>query len=138
MSLWRFNIKLHNTTIVFFDGHCSLCNGFVDFLLKRSKSIHFAPLQGVTAGDMLEEGFTGDLQTVVLIHGEKVFTKSAAILMIFKLMKWPWKLLYVFITIPKFIRDGLYDLLARHRTGLFGSRDQCRVGSADEKNRILP
>jgi predicted DCC family thiol-disulfide oxidoreductase YuxK len=37
--------------IIFFDGVCSLCNAFIDFLIKRDKKsvLRYAPLQGRTA-----------------------------------------------------------------------------------------
>ncbi|MEZ4743687.1 MAG: DCC1-like thiol-disulfide oxidoreductase family protein [Bdellovibrionota bacterium] len=40
--------------IIFFDGHCNLCNKTVDFLIKvdRKKVLRYAPISGKTARDV--------------------------------------------------------------------------------------
>ena len=46
--------------VIFFDGVCGLCNGFVDFVLPRDKEerLLFSPLQSESASDYLPEALT--------------------------------------------------------------------------------
>ena len=44
--------------VIFFDGMCVVCNGFVDFVMARDRRavFRFAALQGETASGLLREG----------------------------------------------------------------------------------
>ncbi|HUG94320.1 MAG TPA: DUF393 domain-containing protein, partial [Planctomycetaceae bacterium] len=66
--------------IVFFDGVCGLCNGFVDFALPRDRRgrLLFAPLQGETAREMLGRRDAESLKTVVLVDRRGVHRRSSA------------------------------------------------------------
>jgi predicted DCC family thiol-disulfide oxidoreductase YuxK len=46
-------------------------------------------------------------------------------------------LFYVFIIVPKPIRDGVYDLIARSRYSIFGRRKSCMIPTANLKRRFL-
>lgn len=123
-------------TIVFFDGVCHLCNGFVDFAISRDRqrNLRFAPLQGSTARQMLSESQRLDLRTVVVLRGERIFIESAAVIEVLSAMGGPWR---VFATVarlcPRFLRDPLYRFVARHRLKWFGERDFCRRPLPEEK-----
>lgn len=115
--------------IVYFDGVCGLCNRFVDFLLKhdKRKSLKLAPLQNTQE----------NINTIVLsIDGQEYYKSEAAIKAIASL-KGPWTLVLLFLVIPKFFRDAIYDWVARSRYTLFGKRDTCRIPTPDEKDRFL-
>ena len=120
-----------------FDGVCNLCNGFVQFILRRDRSgrFQFASLQSGTARQLLN----GDVpvETVVLIEEGKTFVKSAAALRILRRLRFPWPLLYVFIVVPRGLRDIVYDWVARHRYGWFGKRDACMLPSPHWRGRFL-
>lgn len=80
---------------------------------------------------------TSNLETFVLIVGEKFYFKSTAVLMICKELRSPIKILYPLIIIPKLFRDFVYDLIARIRYKLFGRRQSCRIPTEDEKVKFL-
>lgn len=124
--------------IVFFDGYCNLCNGFVDFLIKRksNQEIKFASLQGSTAQKLL--GPTNELNTVIYLRDEVQYKKSKAILMIFSDLGSFWKLSKIFFILPTKICDFLYDCLAKNRFALFGKRKVCRLPTSEESLRLLP
>jgi len=132
-----------NTTgpILLFDGICNLCNGLVRFIIKRDHNARmlFTPLQS-QAGQSLMKKFkpdTDEIDTVIYISGEKYFLKSAAILHILKDLGRAWRLFYGLIIIPKFIRDFLYDLIARSRYRIFGKTDTCMIPPDNIKERFL-
>lgn len=127
--------------ILLFDGVCNLCNGLVRFIVKRDQrgKIRFAPLQS-TDGHSLRKKFnqdSDDIDTIFYINGSKYFIKSVAVLHILKDIGRGWQLFYVFIIIPKFIRDFVYDLIARTRYRIFGKTDTCMVPDEDINERFL-
>jgi predicted DCC family thiol-disulfide oxidoreductase YuxK len=82
------------------------------------------------AGEFLMRGIYPDLHSidsVVYIKGGKYFLKSSAVLHLLKDIGKVWLLLYVFILIPKFIRDFFYDFIARTRYRIFGKSDACII-----------
>jgi len=102
-------------SIIVFDGICNLCNGLVDFIMKRNDTITFCAGQTVKGKKLLKKYHITNFKSVVLIENNKVYLKSSAILRIFRKLGALWPLLYILIIIPSFIRDWLYDYIARKR-----------------------
>ncbi len=125
-------------TLVFFDGVCGLCNGFVDFLVRhdRARRLRYAPLQGSTAAYF--EQLPRDLDSVVVVDGHRVRVKSDAALTVLARLGGVWRLAAVVRVIPRVARDALYDLIARNRYGWFGQRGTCRVPAPHEARWFLP
>jgi predicted DCC family thiol-disulfide oxidoreductase YuxK len=127
--------------IIFFDGVCNLCNGSVDFILKRDpkETFRFASLQSPIAKDLLkrESVDLNNMRTIILLNNGKIFYRSNAILEILRQLTAPWPVFYVFKLVPRFIRDGLYNLISKYRYSWFGKRDTCRIPSAGERARFL-
>ena len=67
------------------------------------------------------------LDTFVLVVGDKLYSKSTAALLVCKELKSPIKILYPLIILPKFLRDFIYDLIAKYRYKIFGRRDVCYI-----------
>ena len=126
-------------SIVFFDGHCVLCNSSVDFLLMLDKkeSLLFAPLQGKTATRLLPAKLTDAVDTIILWHKGRIFIKSEAILKIAHICGGPWRYLYLFKPLPRKFRDALYDFIARRRYRWFGKKESCRLPDPKEQHRFL-
>jgi len=125
--------------VVFFDGVCLLCNGFVDFLLARDREqlFQFAPLQGENAKALLPAEFHTDLNTVVLWSQGQVFTRSDAVLMVLSQLGGIWWFTRVGWAVPQFLRDLVYRLVASQRYSWFGKRETCRLPSPQERARFL-
>ena len=130
----------NNEKILLFDGICNLCNNLVFFIIKRDpkSQFKFAALQSETGKLLLKKYIleSNNLNTVVYIKGEKYFLKSTAILNIIKDLGGYWKLFYAFIIIPKFIRDFIYDLIAKSRYQIFGKKESCMIPSPDINKRF--
>jgi predicted DCC family thiol-disulfide oxidoreductase YuxK len=115
--------------ILIFDGNCNLCNGLVKFIIKQDNRgrILCVYLQSET-GKSLIANFSidpSDIDSAIFISSEGLFLKSSAILHLFKELGGVWKLLYGFIIFPLFIRDSLYNLVARNRYKMFGRQVSC-------------
>lgn len=130
-----------NRPIVLFDGVCNLCNGVVRFLYPRDPHarLRFTNLQS-EAGQALLEKFgmpQDDFDSFALIEGDKAFTRSRGALRTLRYLRFPWPLLYGLMLVPPFIRDAVYDWIARNRYGWFGKMDACPVPTPELQARFL-
>ena len=127
------------SNIVFFDGVCGLCNGFVDFLIKRDRKrvLLFAPLQGSKARELFPSINSEQLETIIYRCSGKEYHKSNAVLLILKDMGGLWSIAYMFKIVPRFFRDWIYDFVAKNRYQWFGKRDKCRLPNESEKMRFI-
>ena len=127
--------------IILFDGICNLCNGAVQFIIKRDKKDQFvfASLQGRSGSELLNkfELPSNLINSFVLVEGDKVYTRSTAALRVARKLNGGWKLLYGFMIIPRFIRNAVYNLIAKNRYKWFGKRNECMVPSPELKARFL-
>lgn len=116
--------------VILFDGVCNLCNGTVNFLLKRDlkKQFRFVPLQSET-GELLKRQYRvpGCPDSVILIKSENVYFKSDAAIEIAGMLPYPLKIAVFLKIIPQKIRDKLYDWIAKNRYRWFGKRETCRI-----------
>lgn len=127
--------------ILLFDGVCNLCNGAVQFIIKRDpkRKFKFASLQSQAGQSFLKEHnlSTSELNTFVYLKNEQHFTKSTAVLHVLKDLGGLYKFFYSFIIIPKPIRDFFYRLISKSRYSLFGKKDQCMIPSPETNDRFI-
>jgi predicted DCC family thiol-disulfide oxidoreductase YuxK len=123
--------------VILFDGVCNLCTGSVQFVIERDsrRQFRFASLQSGAAERLL--GSRDQLETMVLIAGGKVYRKSTAALLIARRLDGFWPLLAVFLIVPRFLRDAVYDWIGRRRYRMFGKRETCWVPRPELADRFL-
>jgi predicted DCC family thiol-disulfide oxidoreductase YuxK len=133
-------MQSHPHPVILFDGVCNLCNGAVQFVIKRDqrKQFRFAALQS-NAGKQLTEHFAlpAQLNTFVLLENGKVYTRSTAALRVARKLKGLWPLLYAGIIIPTFIRDAVYEFVSKNRYKWFGKKESCMIPSPELKQLFL-
>jgi len=127
--------------MILFDGVCNFCNNAVNFTLKRNKkeNIRFAPLQS-EAGQQLLHQYNlpaDDMESFVFIENGKAYKQSTAALKVCRHLRGLWPLCFGFIIVPKFIRDGLYNLVAKNRYRWFGKKDSCMIPTPEIKARFI-
>jgi predicted DCC family thiol-disulfide oxidoreductase YuxK len=127
-----------NKDVVLFDGVCGLCNRSVKFLLKKERKhdLIFSPLQSEFAKSQLNK-FNIKTDSIVYIHNNKVYTKSGAALRLCLRLKYLWPLMAVFLIVPPFIRDFVYDYIAKNRITWFGTAEYCEVMTPKIKERFV-
>ncbi len=128
-------------SIVLFDGVCNLCNEAVNFVMRRDpdKNFVFASLQSGIAQELLQY-FSKDsksFDSVVLIKNNQLYKKSRAALEMTRQLKGAWFLLYIFVIVPPFIRNFVYDIVARYRYKWFGRKEVCPMPTPEERERFL-
>jgi predicted DCC family thiol-disulfide oxidoreductase YuxK len=111
--------------IILFDGTCKLCTNVVRFIAKNDsrKIFCFIPLDSEKASEYLNRYNKKNVNkgSVLLIEEERIYTKSNAVLHILKCLDGLWPLFYGFIIVPGFIRDPVYDIIAKYRYRWFGA-----------------
>jgi predicted DCC family thiol-disulfide oxidoreductase YuxK len=126
---------------ILFDGVCNLCNGFVQFVIRRDPDgrFRFAALQSTAAQALLgDAGVIAPLpDSMVLVQDGRIHTRSGAALRILRGLRFPWPLLYALVAVPAFIRDRVYDFVAARRYRWFGRRDVCLLPTPDVQKRFL-
>lgn len=127
--------------IILFDGVCNLCNTAITFVIKRDPKDLFlyTPLQSKT-GKILTHKYdidTTTIDSIILIKNNKAYTKSAAALHIARHLKGAYSLFTVFLIIPSFIRNWVYDYVAKNRYKWYGKRDACMIPTPALKAKFL-
>src|SRR5436309_180452 len=125
--------------IVLFDGVCNFCNGAVNFIIRHDndKKFRFAPLQSELGTKLKAKyGIGDDIDSIVYIEHGHAYTHSTAGLKIARALGGIWVLGYVFIVVPRPIRDWFYRLFAKCRYALFGRKDMCMVPTPDIRERF--
>ncbi|WP_235855805.1 thiol-disulfide oxidoreductase DCC family protein [Flagellimonas aequoris] len=131
-----------NKKIILFDGVCNLCNGSVQFVIKRDKKdvFRYAAIQSEVGEQLITERHidTNQVDSIILIEpGVAYFTKSDAALEIAGELGGLWKLTSIFKWIPKSIRDVIYDFVARNRYKWFGKQESCMIPTPELKAKFL-
>ena len=135
----KINILDNNLNIVFFDGYCGLCNWLVNFLLKKDKKkkLHFASRQSEFARIFLKTSTSlSEIDAVIYLKSGKVYTKSSAILWILSQLDGIWKLSMILFLIPAFLRNIIYDWIAKKRYLWFGEKDTCYLPQSEFNDRF--
>ena len=132
--------EMQTKKIIFFDGVCHLCNAFVDHLIQRDQQhkLFFAPLQGVTASQLLPAEQTKQLNSVIYSREGLILQESQAVIQVLQDLGGLYKFFVIFRIIPSGLRDGIYRWVAKNRYAWFGERDFCRIATAEERSFLLP
>jgi predicted DCC family thiol-disulfide oxidoreductase YuxK len=126
--------------LILFDGHCNLCNGAVQFVIKRDRKdkFRFAALSW-EVGETLHKTFPelAHADSIVLYDGHGISICSSAALRIAGHLGALWPMMAIFWVVPRPLRDAVYNWIARNRYRWFGKKDTCMLPSAELKNKFL-
>lgn len=142
----NINQLLTKQPILLFDGECGFCNKTIQFFLRNEKNysggsgkkMHFVPLQS-EVGKALRNYFEIDekIDSIILIKDHSAYIKSCAALRLTPYMKGAWPLMMTFVVIPPFLRNLVYDFIAKRRKRLFGRVESCALLTDVDKSRFL-
>ncbi len=132
---------LETHALVLFDGVCNLCNSSVNFIIDRDPNAYFkfAALQDEAVKPLLTryELSLDYIDSVVLIEDGVCYRESTASLRVARRLTGGWPLFYVFMIVPRPLRDVAYGWIARNRYRWFGKRDACRIPTPELRARFL-
>ena len=128
---------------IFYDGHCGLCHGAVRFVIARDpqgRLFRYAPLEGATFAALVPAERRAGLpdSVVVLTDDGRLLIRSDAFIHILRRLGGFWRVMGAIVAvIPRAIRDGVYNFIARVRNRVFGRRPEvCPVTSAELRARF--
>src|SRR5580692_5601336 len=137
--------------ILLYDGVCGLCNGFVQFVLRRDAAgmFRFAALQSPLAARILarhglDARDLGSLYVVVNPEqaDEILLPRSDAVIFTLRQLGGAtrafWRMTgFLLQLVPRPLRDWGYGVVARRRYRIFGRYDRCPLPTEDTRSRFL-
>lgn len=139
--MYRYFCSVSDRPVILFDGVCNFCNSVVTFTIRQDKQrlFRFAALQSPVGQQLLGRyGLpTHSFDSFILIEKDKAYKSSTAALKLYGKLPWYWKWTQVFWIVPRFLRDAVYNTIARNRYKWFGRQDQCMVPTPELRSRFL-
>ncbi|TWO32953.1 thiol-disulfide oxidoreductase DCC family protein [Seonamhaeicola sediminis] len=132
----------NNKKLILFDGVCNLCNSSVQYVIKHDKNnvFLFTPLQS-QVGQSIIKHYTIDtnrIDSILLYTPEQGITyKSTAALKIAKYLGFPRNLAVIFFIIPTFLRNWVYDFIAKNRYKWYGKKEACMIPTPELRSKFL-
>lgn len=127
--------------LVFYDGECPFCVGWVKFLLDRDgdNRLRFASLQGDWARDFFRQRELEHpgMGSIVVWDGTDMYREMAAISRIGEVLPGIWRGFRFLERFPSGLRDGLYRFVAKHRYTVFGRYERCWLPQAGDRKKFL-
>ncbi|MDC8004201.1 thiol-disulfide oxidoreductase DCC family protein [Aureisphaera galaxeae] len=127
--------------IILFDGVCNLCNSSVTFVIKRDKQnrFKFTALQSDIGKELIQShGIdTNKVDSIIFIENGKAYTKSTAALRISKYLGGAYPVMMIFMIFPPFLRNIVYDWIARNRYKWYGKKESCMIPTPELKSKFL-
>jgi predicted DCC family thiol-disulfide oxidoreductase YuxK len=137
---------IQGRALLLYDGVCALCNGVVQFLMKRDRldRFRFAPLQSSLGREVLARfdiySFPDGvmLLTDALTASEHLYQRSDGVAEALQLLGGPWRLAGKALRLlPRPLRDWGYGIVARFRYRLFGRYETCPIPPPEQRGRLL-
>ena len=128
-----------NKSIVLFDGYCNLCDSSVQFVLNHEKNqeLLFTSLQSELGKQLLNYFNLNNAESVILIENNKCYSQSSAALRITRYLKGAYPMLFLFIIVPPFIRNWVYNYNEKNRYKWYGKKDSCMIPNKELIKRFL-
>lgn len=127
--------------VIIFDGECIFCSGWVNFVLRHDRKGRYRFITAQSApGEALYRHYgldSRDYETNILLENGTAYFKSEGSLRMAAGLGLPWSLAAAFRILPLFLRDPLYELIARNRYRIAGRRSSCFVPSAEHRARFI-
>lgn len=136
------------SAILLYDGTCGFCAKSVQFVLAREKrrfSLRFAPLQSDIGLEVQRRHpDLANVDSVIWLEPaangapESVSVRSTAVFHVLRYLGGVWTFLAALgAIVPRFVRDGVYDLVARHRHKLIRADASCLLPTPEQRARFL-
>jgi predicted DCC family thiol-disulfide oxidoreductase YuxK len=129
--------------LILFDGVCNLCSASVQYAITHDKNnvFMFAALQSDIGKQVINQ-FNVDATKIdsILLYSpenESLKIKSTAALHVAKSLGFPRNLLSGFLIVPAFIRNWVYDVIAKNRYKWFGKKESCWIPTPELKAKFL-
>ena len=128
--------------VILFDGVCNLCNDAVLKIIKNDKnnSFVFTSLQSKIGQEITKylKIDVAKIDSIILYEPTIAYDiKSTAALKIMNEFGGFWKITQFFWIFPRFIRDVVYNVIAKNRYKWFGKKETCMIPTPELKAKFL-
>jgi predicted DCC family thiol-disulfide oxidoreductase YuxK len=129
--------------LILFDGVCNLCNSSVLYVIKRDhkNKFLFAPLQSDIGKAIIVKFDIDSSKTDSILlyrpNSDTLKYKSSAALHVAKELNFPSNLMALFFIVPTFIRNWVYDFVARNRYKWYGKKESCMIPTSELQYKFI-
>jgi predicted DCC family thiol-disulfide oxidoreductase YuxK len=104
----------------------------------KKEKFSFASLQSEVGRKLIAEfSIPVEIDSVILIQNQRAYYKSTAAIYIAQQCSGFWKILGICIVVPKFIRDFIYNIVAKNRYKWFGKKEVCWIPEPNLTRRFM-
>lgn len=133
---------VNHKKLILFDGVCNLCDASVQYIIKHDKNdvFRYTALQSKVGQEIINKFNIDTNQTdSILLYSEEhgISYKSTAALKIASLLGFPRNMMAVFLIFPAFMRNWVYDYIAKNRYKWYGKKDECMIPTPELKSKFL-
>lgn len=126
--------------LILYDGNCILCSSWFLFVASRDdeRRFMFTPIQsefGRAVALRLGIDPVNPQSNAVILDGKPYLYSDSALAALSVLPRWKW--IWALHFVPRALRDALYRVIARNRYRWFGRHDQCDLGGAQYRDRVI-
>ena len=128
--------------LILFDGVCNLCDASVQYIIKHDRKdvFRYTALQSEVGQEIISKFNidTSKTDSILLYSQDKgISYKSTAALKIAGKLDFPINLMVVFLVVPAFIRNWVYDYIAKNRYKWYGKKEACMIPTPELKSKFL-
>ena len=128
--------------LILFDGICNFCNKSILMIIKHDTKdkFVFASLQS-DIGKEITNYLGIDISTIdsIILYKPSIayYIKSTAAIKIMNQFNGLWKTSYFLWIFPEFIRNKVYDFIAKNRYKWFGKKEACMIPTIEIRAKFL-
>ena len=128
----------NNSIIVFYDGLCVLCNRSIIWFIKYDTQniLKFSHFKSEFV--LKNHNHVSKIEAVSIIdeNGNYLNRSDAVLYLLKKLKKFKFLRILGSLT-PKFVRDSIYNLIAKNRYKWFGKYESCLIPDNKIKSKFI-
>ncbi|KIX22589.1 thiol-disulfide oxidoreductase [Flavobacterium sp. 316] len=131
-----------NKKVILFDGVCNLCDSSVQFIIKHDKKdiFRFTAIQSEIGQEIIKHtGINTESIDSIILYEPRIayYYKAEAALLIARELKGIYKLISYLNFLPKVIKNGVYDYIAKNRYKWYGKKEACMIPTPELKAKFL-
>ncbi|WP_282787670.1 thiol-disulfide oxidoreductase DCC family protein [Flavobacterium croceum] len=128
--------------IILFDGVCNLCDKSVQYIIKNDKKdvFRFVAQQSHLGQELIKYLGINSKNTdsiILYIPKKAYYIQYDAVLFIAKELRAFYYLLWLGSFFPTFIKNGIYNSIAKNRYKWFGKKETCMIPNPEIKSKFL-
>ena len=124
--------------MVVYDGECMLCNRSVQWLLSidKQEKLTFTTLAYALSNHLIK-GQQSLPDSIIFLKKHTILVRTNALIAILVEVGGWYQSVILLKIIPSFVRDAIYDIIAKYRYKVWGKTEACLFLTPALKHRFL-